>query len=211
LDFGSGTGNLTGKLLSLEYQVTAVDISPEMCTTLRSKFKKQIQQNQLKIINSPIEDVKFSSEQFDLITCYSVLHHLPDYENTLSRLCDLLKKGGVIYIDHEASPYYWNNEATMLAEIIKSLYLHSNPLLNSIYFQITSLKIPNLDYTLSDYWHKKDHALSHNKIQFIFQRKKFELAQRIDYNLRGTWIPNPLYPLYRLICRPEMSCWTAKK
>ena len=77
LDFGAGTGNLTGKLLHLDYQVTAIDISAEMCTILKKKYKTYLDTKKLIVINSPIEDVKFDKEEFDLITCYSVLHHLP--------------------------------------------------------------------------------------------------------------------------------------
>jgi len=39
---------------------------------------------QLTVINSPIEDLSFSKGTFDLITFYSVLHHLPDYLAALS-------------------------------------------------------------------------------------------------------------------------------
>jgi 2-polyprenyl-3-methyl-5-hydroxy-6-metoxy-1,4-benzoquinol methylase len=42
LDFGSGTGNITGKLLELGYTVTAVDISSEMCRILEKKFKNYL-------------------------------------------------------------------------------------------------------------------------------------------------------------------------
>ena len=35
LDVGAGTGNLTGKLLQMGYNVTATDISPEMCAILQ--------------------------------------------------------------------------------------------------------------------------------------------------------------------------------
>ena len=79
LDFGAGTGNLTGKLLSLGYNVTAIDISAEMCAILKNKFKKDIADKKLIVINSPIERVDFEAVEFDLIACYSVIHHLPDY------------------------------------------------------------------------------------------------------------------------------------
>jgi SAM-dependent methyltransferase len=34
LDFGAGTGNITGKLLRMGHTVTAVDISPDICAVL---------------------------------------------------------------------------------------------------------------------------------------------------------------------------------
>jgi 2-polyprenyl-3-methyl-5-hydroxy-6-metoxy-1,4-benzoquinol methylase len=211
LDFGAGTGNLTGKLLALGYEVTAVDISPDMCNALRKKYQKNIQTNKLTVINSPIENVEFNKTKFDLITCYSVLHHLPDYVASLQKLTSFLKKGGIIYLDHEASPNYWKTEPKMLTEIVKTIYLHSNPIINALYFRLINLNIPTVDYAESDYWHKKEHPLDHSKIQTVFKTEKFENANRTDYHQKGTWIPNPIYPIFKLICKPEMSCWIAKK
>ena len=211
LDLGAGTGNLTGKLLSMDYRVTAIDISAEMCTILKKKYNTYLDAEKLIVINSPIEAVNFNKDEFDLITCYSVLHHLPDYVGVMQKLSDFLKKGGVMYIDHEVSPFYWTSEPRKLAHLVKHLYFHSNPLLNAFHFQIMGLKVPSLDYTLSDYWHKKEHPLDHRKIERVFEKEQFEFFRRTDYYLNGTWILNPLFYVYRAICRPEMSYWVAKK
>ena len=210
LDVGAGTGNLTGKLLELGYKVVATDISPEMCQILRKKFGAYIP-NQLTVVNSAIEDLTFSEEKFDLIASYSVLHHLPDYLAALRSLAFHLKQGGVIYIDHEASPTYWQGEHGALASLVKALYFHSNPTLNSLYFSIVGLHVPIIDYTLSDYWHKKEHALDHSAIAELFRELAFQYAKRTDYYQTSSWLPNPLSLLYRLLCSPEMSYWVAKK
>jgi len=210
LDVGAGTGNLTGKLLQMGYNVTATDISPEMCMILQKKYAAYLP-TKLTVINSPIEDLSFIKGKFDLITFYSVLHHLPDYLGALEVLSNFLKKGGIMYIDHEASPFYWKNESSNLASFVKDLYFHSNPVINSLYFGLIGLKVPTIDYTLSDYWHKKEHALNHQAIAQVFNAKGFEFSNRTDYYQHATWIPNPLYPIYRLLCNPEMSFWVAKK
>ncbi len=211
LDFGSGTGNLTVKLLKMGYKVTAVDISVEMCKILESKYKNYIKSKKLFIINSPIEDLKFEKDSFDLITCYSVLHHLADYVEAIRKLSSFLKKGGVMYIDHEISPFYWKNESSKFAELVKLIYFHSNPLLNSLYFGVIGVNVPTLDYELSDYWFQKEHPLNHRKIRSVFMKKDFYFFKRTDYHLRGTWFWNPIFLLYKNICRPEMSFWIAKK
>jgi ubiquinone/menaquinone biosynthesis C-methylase UbiE len=211
LDIGAGSGNLTGKLLQMGYSVTAVDISSEMCAILQRKYDFYLRNNRLTILNSPIEDLTFDGEKFDLITSYSVLHHLPDYVGALKSLLFFLKKGGVVYIDHEASPFYWRTEPSILANLIKGIYFHSNPILNSLYFQLIGLKIPTIDYSLSDYWHKKKHALDHKKIAHLFTEENYEYSKRTDYHQNSTWIPNPLSLIYRMLCRPEMSFWIAKK
>ncbi len=210
LDVGAGTGNLTGKLLQMGYHVTATDISPEMCAILKRKYATYIP-DKLVVLNSPMENLGFGEGTFDLVTCYSVLHHLPDYIAGLKAMCRFIKKGGVVYIDHEASPFYWSGEHNMLASIIKGLTFHSNPLINSLYFQIIGLRVPTIDYTLSDYWHKKEHALNHQEVAGVFKQEGFESYKRTDHYLSGTWLPNPLAYVYRLVCRPEMSFWVAKK
>jgi len=211
LDFGAGTGNLAGKLLSMGYHVTAVDISAEMCAVLKKNYKPYLEAEKLVVINSSIEDLTFGRDEFDLITCYSVLHHLPDYVDAIRRLSAFLKKGGVMYLDHEASPFYWTSELNSLADSVKDIYFHSNPLLNSLYFQIIGVNLPPIDYTLSDYWHKKEHPLDHRKIERVFEKEGFSFFRRTDYHLSGTWIVNPLFYVYKFVCRPEMSYWVAKK
>jgi ubiquinone/menaquinone biosynthesis C-methylase UbiE len=211
LDFGAGTGNLTGKLLRMNYTVTAIDISAEMCAILKKRYNAYLKAKKLIVINSPIEDVSFDRGEFDLITCYSVLHHLPDYAGAIQRLSVFLKKGGAMYLDHDASPFYWKSESQNVARFVKHVYFHSNPLLNTLYFQIMGINPPSLDYTLSDYWHKKEHPLDHEEIECVFEKEHFDFFKRIDYHLTGTWVLNPIFYLYKRICKPEMSFWVAKK
>ena len=141
LDVGAGTGNLTGKLLKMSYKVTAVDISPEMCTILKTKYSSYLKAGKLTVINSPIDNLSFNAGTFDLITGYSVLHHLPDYLTALGTLSVFLKKGGVIYIDHEASSFLWKSESSTLANFVKGIYL--------------SFKPHNQHFVLSNHWIKR--------------------------------------------------------
>jgi ubiquinone/menaquinone biosynthesis C-methylase UbiE len=149
--------------------------------------------------------------QFDLITNYSFLHHPPECLTTLQTLSGFLKKGGIIYIDHEASPFYWEKESSDLANFVKDMYFHSNPANNSLIFQLIGLKVPTIDYTLSDYWHKKEHAIDHQALEQVFTKEGFEFCKRTDYYQKATWTPNPLFSIYRLLCRPEMCYWIAKR
>lgn len=211
-DVGAGTGNLTGKLLQMGYHVTALDLSAEMCRILEQKYKSYLNSQKLVVVNSPIEDVSFDRGAFDLIVCYSVLHHLPDYVDVLQRFSGFLKKGGVMYLGHESSPFYWKNEATSLAQLVKTVYFHSIPLLNALYFRVAGMDVPSLNYDLSDYWHNRKHPLDHSNIQRVFEREHFEFFKRTDYYIKfRTWFPNPLFYVYRRTCKPEVSFWVAKK
>jgi len=182
-----------------------------MCRILKKKYKNYLEAKKLIVINSPVEDLSFRRGEFDLITGYSVLHHLPDYVDAIQRLSVFLKKGGVMYLDHEASPFYWKSESHIVAQLVKSIYFHSNPLINILYFQIMGINIPSLDYTLSDYWHKKEHPLDHRKIEYVFEKECFDFFARTDYHLYGTWFSNPFFIIYKYVCEPEMSFWVAKK
>ena len=212
LDVGAGTGNLTGKLLQMGYHVTALDISAEMCKILEKNYKKYLRSQKLVIVNSPIEEVSFDRGDFDLVACYSVLHHLPDYVGVVQRFSDFLKKGGMMYLEHEVSPFYWRTEAAMASGVVKSVYFHSNLLLNALYFRLAGIKVPPRDYDLSDYWHNKEHYLDHEKIRCVFEKEHFEFFKRTDYYIKyRTWVPNPIFYLYKRFCKPEMSYWVAKK
>jgi SAM-dependent methyltransferase len=209
LDFGSGSGNLTSKLLKLDYKVTAIDISYEMCAILKDKFKKDIDKKRLKVINQSIEDAALNQNEFDLICCYSVLHHLPDYVKVIKKLSTFLKKGGIMYIDHEASPFEWIDLPK-----VKRFFIFSNRVINMQYLRLLGLHVPpsrNLDYNLSDYWTLKKHHIDHEKIEGVFKEDSFDFSTRIDYYSYYTWVLNPAFYVYKYACKPEVSCWIAKK
>ncbi len=105
LDFGCGSGNLTRHLIELGYAVTSADISEEFLNIVSSKFNNYENHRTLLLSGNP--DVDLNGFRYDAICIYSVLHHLPDYIYSIRRLTDFLKPGGVLYIDHEASPSYW--------------------------------------------------------------------------------------------------------
>jgi ubiquinone/menaquinone biosynthesis C-methylase UbiE len=215
LDFGAGTGNLTGKLLHIGYEVTAIDISAEMCELLKNKYKRYLENKKLRVINSKIEDVSFNKEEFDLITCYSVLHHLPDYVDVIRKLTFFLKTGGVMYLDHEESQLFWDEfqNCSRFKKNVRYVYFRSNRLLNRLITWIRGINIPYISERarLADYWDKKEHHLDYSKIEHIFEEENFRFFMREDYHLHVTWIPNPIFYIYKYVCKPDMSLWIAKK
>ena len=73
------------------------------------------------------------------------------------------------------------------------------------------IDLPHFDYSMSDYWHKKDHSLDHEKIKNTFNQENYTFFERKDYHLKRTWFTNLLLPLYSYFCKPETSYWIAKK
>lgn len=217
LDFGAGTGNLTDKLLDLGYCVWAIDISPEMCKVLANKHQTAIENNQLKIINAPIEEADFKAQTFDIVACYSVIHHIPDYPSTIKQLAQLLKMGGVMYLDHEASPAWWTTEISYKRRSLKKLVSLSDELLNKLYLTghgvspLFGTKLVANDYGLADYWTSTANHLDHTVIGHVFADLGFSFFKRFDYHLYNSWLSNPLFDVYGHVCVPNMSCWIAKK
>ena len=211
LDFGAGTGNIAGKLLDMGYQVTAVDISKEMCEILKARYRDSIKNGRLNVVTSEIEDVIFREEEFDLIVCYSVLHHLPDYVGTIRKLAGFLKRGGVMCLDHEASPIRWIR-FDKKCERVRSALHFSDSLLNR-FFSLVSWghEFPVIDHSMADYWAKHKHHIDHVKIGEVFKQEHFSYFQRHDYYDRQCDLFNPLWHVYKRLYAPDTSLWIAKK
>lgn len=89
LELGCGTGNLTKFLFQKpNCAVTAVDISPDMIRQAQKKLKN------VEFHASPIERLPFEDGSFDVVTGYSVLHHLPDLRGSFDEIRRVLKPNG---------------------------------------------------------------------------------------------------------------------
>jgi SAM-dependent methyltransferase len=104
LDFGCGTGNLTEHLVALGFETVAADVSPEFLRTVGARFAGRPVQT-LALNGRDLAGVPDAA--FDLVATYSVLHHVPDYLAVVRELQRVLRPGGVLVIDHEASAGLW--------------------------------------------------------------------------------------------------------
>lgn len=90
LDVGTGTGSLLVQFRELgACHLAGADISPEMLAQARRKMPEA------ELWLGPIEEAGFSPESFDVVTGFSVLHHLPDLERFFTWLACVLKPGGI--------------------------------------------------------------------------------------------------------------------
>ncbi len=112
LDYGSGTGNLTAHLLALGAHVVAADVSPAILAELRRQMDHSGNLRTMVINGTNLELLPDAS--VDLVATYSVLHHVPDYLGIVSEFARVVKPGGVILIDHEMCPGYWQRDETYL-------------------------------------------------------------------------------------------------
>ena len=87
LDIGAGTGNFCETSKQNSWEVYGVEPSQK---AREIAAKKNI------FLHQSIED--FKGQQFDVITLWHVLEHLPDLENTITAIQKLLKPNGVLIV-----------------------------------------------------------------------------------------------------------------
>lgn len=114
LDFGSGAGNLTDKMLDFGGEVWAADVSTGMLGVIAQKYPQHLAAGTLRTVPLSGEfPLPFPDRHFSFIATYSVLHHVPDYLEAVRELIRVLDTGGVLYIDHETNANYWRSPAAL--------------------------------------------------------------------------------------------------
>jgi SAM-dependent methyltransferase len=110
LDYGCGSGNLTGKLLLRGLEVHAADVSPGMLRVVQEKHRVHVDSGVLRTVQLPLGfPLPFPDRHFAFVGAYSVLHHVPDYLQAVQELVRVLDRGGVLYIDHEHNEGHWRS------------------------------------------------------------------------------------------------------
>ncbi len=188
LDFGAGTGNLTLRLMETGLAVVAFDLSRDMLTVLTRRIQPRLT-NAVVGLALPFKDQSFS-----FIGIYSVLHHLPDYASALTSLAGVLRKGGVLYIDHEndvSSPNFSRRTDF-------ELYKRTSHLLNAVYRKLHSISVPSLDYSLADYHCTPEDHIDWQLIHETLTAAGLEVVESRPYLLHSSAFPNPLFPFMGL-------------
>lgn len=103
LDVGAGTGNLSEKLLAHPGRVIASDLAARMLDDLAARFAERCSTQLLN--GTDLRPLADSSA--DLVSAYSVLHHVPDYVALVGEMARVVRPGGVILLEHERAPHYW--------------------------------------------------------------------------------------------------------
>jgi ubiquinone/menaquinone biosynthesis C-methylase UbiE/uncharacterized protein YbaR (Trm112 family) len=93
LDLGCGTGNVLMAGKQYFKESLGVDLSPGMLAVSRER--------NFEVICADIENVPLNGGSADIVTCFSVLHHLYQQEKFFREVYRLLKQGGTFYSDYD--------------------------------------------------------------------------------------------------------------
>lgn len=94
LDFGCGTGLLAEKVSEQAGTVVAIDPSEKMISILIGKRLNNVQAINSELTQELIDSNEVLRSGFDIIVASSALAFVPDYQETLKLLKQLLRKGG---------------------------------------------------------------------------------------------------------------------
>jgi len=167
LDVGAGTGNITGKLLTLGFKdIVCVDISPEMLAVLRAATGLPAERTVSSDIDSYLDA---SDDMYSLITMSAVIHHLPDYETTLRRLSDRLVEGGVMFATHEPcrTPFYPGGVRRSIVKTIRTIDYYIYVLRYLLLIGAGKLRYIGRDCSWSDY-HTGPRAIDPTRLDELF-------------------------------------------
>lgn len=184
LDVGCGTGNILLKFLKLNAVVTGVDISKEMLDELL-KYVSGSATLITSDAGSFIKEELKNNKKYDIISFSSVLHHLPDYLDTVTNACNLVNEGGGIYIVFE-HPLSVERKANLLYRI----WSFADEEIYRWRLRIKGVKHPSIScYEYADYhvW-QGERGINQEKICRILEENCFKIVKYEEYILRRNGI-----------------------
>lgn len=98
LDIGCGSGNVLKFAEPVFAETFGLDISLEMLREFPTK--KSL------LVRGDVTALPFKSDEFEVVTCYSLLHHVKDVDKLIEECFRVLKKGGVVYTDNDPNVFF---------------------------------------------------------------------------------------------------------
>jgi 2-polyprenyl-3-methyl-5-hydroxy-6-metoxy-1,4-benzoquinol methylase len=116
LEAGCGAGRFTELLL----QKGAVLVSSDLSSAVEVNAENFPVNDKHLVIQADINDMPYADESFDVVICMGVIQHTPNSEKTIEDLYKLVKKGGVLIIDHyNFAKSYWFRLAPLYRRRLK--------------------------------------------------------------------------------------------
>ena len=96
LDVGCGTGNVLKAADKVWGKVVGIDISQNMLIKAKQRNLNTLRANNYK--------TPFENGSFDMISSFSVVHHMADLRAFFSEMSRISKTGGIFYTDYDPNP-----------------------------------------------------------------------------------------------------------
>ncbi len=103
LDVGCGTGFVISLAADVFEEIHGVDPTPAMLARVETGA------GNITLHQGVAEQLPFEDASFDLVTAYSVLHHLADHRPALAEAARVLRPGGMLYVDLEPNRAFWRS------------------------------------------------------------------------------------------------------
>lgn len=168
LDFGAGTGFVTGQLLnsSLNHKIKTIYCYDNSNYMLDILEKKYVNSTKVVVLRNQKElNEILASSILDIITTNSVIHHLLQPDKILSLLLNSLKKDGFYIAGHEPNKrFYANNLLIGLSKV----YIIYKKIKNRVKLKKHIDNEPNVNKSTSEELFQKkitNRLLSGNEIQ----------------------------------------------
>jgi len=100
LDVGCGTGNVLRLAAKYYKQCYGADLSYNLVNQLKKR------QPELNLLHADSYNLPFIDNTFDVVSYYAILHHVYNFKSVLKESFRVLKKGGILYIDHDPNYFF---------------------------------------------------------------------------------------------------------
>lgn len=163
LEPGCGCGMLSLECARNGLDVTGVDISPK-CIEVAKRYKKEntYQDNfgSLKYVCCDINEMEFKKEEFNSVIFFRSLHHFPNWEHLIEKVCYTLKIGGKLIVSEPVRSHFTKESAhfaAILRTILPTWEEYEKKLTNDYNEDIWNEKI---DKIFKEYVYKDEHEQS---------------------------------------------------
>lgn len=112
LEVGAGHGSFTDHILALGATVTCTEMSHASVDLLRARYAHNDRAR--VILDEDGSGEAIAQEEFDVVVCMSVLHHIPDYQSAISKFADRLSPHGAFLSFQDPLWYPRRSRANLL-------------------------------------------------------------------------------------------------
>lgn len=101
LDIGCGTGDFVRHVIGRAKKLVGLDFSHEMLMDLKAKYKEEIKEKRMMLIEADIEKSALKDGRFDLAYSYSCLYVIKDITEALKNIYRCLSKNGIAILEFQ--------------------------------------------------------------------------------------------------------------